>query len=373
MATANAVAGARAQYHTEAATAAASLSRGHGYDPNLCPGFRFELAQDPSSGAAGVDYAIQQVTHRASDESWIGGAAPTSFDCDFACFPQTLPWREPLTVARPQMTGIFSGIVLGEGGEEIHADHLARVKVRPLFDHRNDTVASMAIWVRLLNAWSGDRWGWQHLPRVGTEVGLSFMSGDCDNPVVMGCFYHEQQPPVFAVPAEQTKQGFRSRSTQGGGAADYNELSFDDRLGAELMLAHAQKDLRVEVERDQTDVIGRNRSVTTAGDDTLTSTAGQIAVSAEAGSVTVTAATRLVLRCGASTVTLTPEGVSISAPAVTVMSDAGIVADAGADVEIAAGGAMQLVAGGDLSITGGGATTIETSDAAGVVCLPFPS
>ena len=372
MTTSNAVAADRARFETEAATAAASLCRGHGFDPNLCPGFRFELAVDPASGAEGVEYAVHEVRHSARDETWIGGSTMSAFDCNFACFPQSTTWREPLTISRPTMLGVFPAVVLGEGGEEIHADALARIKVRPLFDHRQETVASMAIWVRVLHAWAGDRWGWQHLPRVGTEVGISFMSGDCDNPVVVGSFYNEQMPPVFAIPAEQTKQGFRSRSTLDGGTAEYNELSFDDRRGQEKLLIHAQRDHALEVERDQTDTIGRDRSVATERNDTLASRTGDISITADTGAITITAARTIVLRCGASTVTITPASISITSPAVSVMAEGAIVADAGGAVEIGAAGAIELVAGGDISLTGAGAVTIETADPAGVVCLPYP-
>ena len=230
----------------------------------------------------------------------------------------------------------------------------------------------MAIWVRVLHAWAGDRWGWQHLPRVGTEVGISFMSGDCDNPVVVGSFYNEQMPPVFAIPAEQTKQGFRSRSTLDGGTAEYNELSFDDRRGQEKLLIHAQRDHALEVERDQTDTIGRDRSVATERNDTLASRTGDISITADTGAITITAARTIVLRCGASTVTITPASISITSPTVSVMAEGAIVADAGGAVEIGAAGAIELVAGGDISLTGAGAVTIETADPAGVVCLPYP-
>lgn len=325
----------RARFHSEAAESHAALHHGHGYDPNLCPGFRFDLASDPVSGASGVDYAVFEVRHSARDESWVGGGGPSHYDCHFSCFEQKLPWREPLTIRRPTMPGIFSGIVIGEGGEEIHADRLGRIKVRPLFDHREETVASMAIWARVMSPWSGDSFGWQHLPRVGTEVGLSFMSGDCDNPVVVGCFYHEQSPPVFAIPTEQTKQGFRSRSTHGGSASTFNELSFDDRHGQEMLYVRAQKDMgsdilrdqSLTIGRDQTDTVKRHRNTTINNNETLTSLEGNITVtadkgdlsmSADAGIVTINAAKNLVLRCGGSTITMTPGEISINAPHVKI-------------------------------------------------------
>ena len=314
----NQIAGDRARYRMEAAEAAASIRHGHGFDPNLCPGFRFLLARDPCTGGENVDHAIVGTRHTAVDETWIGGSSVPDYDCHFTCISQSVTWRDEFSIPRPAMTGIFSAIVLGEAGEEIHADSLARIKVRPLFDHRKDTVASMAIWVRILHAWSGNTWGWQHLPRVGTEVGISFMNGDPDNPVVVGCFYNQEMLPVFPVPAQQTKQGFRSRSTLHGGTQDYNELSFDDRKGSELVLLHAQKDLRLEVEHDQAAVIGNDRTVDTTGDDSLTSQTGNIAITALRGSVTISATTDVTLRVGENAITITPLGIHIRTTALVI-------------------------------------------------------
>ena len=322
MTTDNAVAADRARFRQEAAEASAALCSGHGYDPNFCPGFRFTLATDPITGARSVEHVIHSVVHTAADDTWLGGAGEASFESSFVCFRQAVTWRDDLSIPRPAMTGVFSAIVLGEPGEEIHSDRLARVKVQPLFDHRKDTTAAKSIFVRILHAWAGDGWGWQHLPRVGTEVGISFMNGDPDNPVVVGCFYHDENLPPFPAPAEQTKQGFRSRSTLRGRTRDYNELSFDDRAGQEVVLLHAQKDHKVEVENDQDVEIGRDRTVVTIRDDSLTSRTGAVSITAAAGAVTVTAATTLTLRVGASSIVLTPAGIRIATPALSIQAPA---------------------------------------------------
>jgi type VI secretion system secreted protein VgrG len=269
------------------------------------------------------------------------------------------------------MTGIFSAIVLGESGEEIHADPLARIKVRPLFDHRKDTVASMAIWVRILHAWSGNTWGWQHLPRVGTEVGISFMNGDPDNPVVVGCFYNQDMQPVFPVPAQQTKQGFRSRSTLRGTREEYNELSFDDRKGDELVLLHAQKDHKIEVENDQNATIGNDRTVITTNNDRLISKQGNVTITASEGSVTISAATEITLTVGASSIVMTPDSISLETTGAVSISAAGAVTtEAGGDVNTSAAGLISLEAVGDVNIEGT-AVTIEALDGE-VDCIPFP-
>jgi type VI secretion system secreted protein VgrG len=375
----NQIAADRARFRMEAAEATASVRHGHGFDPNLCPGFRFTLALDPFSGAENVDHAIRSTVHRAFDETWIGGTSVPDYDSDFTCFLQSTTWRDEFTIPRPAMTGIFSAIVLGEAGEEIHADSLARIKVQPLFDHRKDTVASMAIWIRILHAWSGNRWGWQHLPRVGTEVGISFINGDPDNPVVVGCFYNQEMQPVFPVPAEQTKQGFRSRSTLHGGTQDYNELSFDDRKGDELVLLHAQKDHRIEVEHDQKTTIGNDRAVQTTNNDSLIAQNGSITITASTESVSVTAATMIKLTVEGTSIVLTPGSISLETEgaislsaggAIAISAGAAVTTEAGADVNTSAAGLVTIEAIGDVNIAGT-AVTIEAADGA-VTCLPMP-
>jgi len=327
MTTENDVARDRARYALEATAAQAGLASGTGYDPQFCPGFRFKMERNPASG--GSDFVVHSARHVARDESWLGGTAPSRYEVTFTAFANSLPWRDTATLRRPVMPGIYSAVVLGEGGEEIYVDPLGRIKVRLLFDHRQDTSASMAIWARMLHPWAGNKWGWQHVPRVGTEVGVSFMSGDCDNPVVLGCFYHEQARPVFDLPAEKTKMGFRSRSTMRGGTADFNELSFDDALGQEMLFMHAQRDYTLEVERDQGVDIGRDRATVIERNETLNSREGNIHVEADSKTVTIKAAQSIRLVCGTSCITLTPEGISIEGTKVSVEGGAEVVIKGG--------------------------------------------
>ena len=345
MTTDNQIAGDRARFRIEASEAEAVLRSGHGYDPEFCPGRRFTLAKDPFTEAEGIDHAIHSVEHKAVDDTWITGGAEPEYENSFTCLLQSVPWRDPLSIPRPAMTGIFSAIVLGNPGEEIHADPIGRIKVRLLFDHRKETVAGMAIWARVMQPWSGNTWGWQHLPRVGTEVAVSFMNGDPDAPVIVGCFYHEEMRPVFPIPEQQTRQGFRSRSTLRGTTQEFSELSFDDRKGQELVFLHAQKDLTTEVEHDQSLTVTNNRTVRIGQDETvtvgqnhsLTSSSGNITITATLGQVEITALTTLTLRVGPTSISLTPEGVNIMTPG-TVTTEAlevNIMAATSVDIETA--------------------------------------
>ena len=75
---------------------------------------------------------------------------------------------------RPVMAGIHSAVVIGDSGEEIHSEEYARVKVSFFWDHRKDVTADNGVWVRLIQPWAGNTWGWQSLPRVGCEVAVAF-------------------------------------------------------------------------------------------------------------------------------------------------------------------------------------------------------
>ncbi len=322
--TENGIASNRARFRIESAEALSALRHGHGYDQEFCPGFRFTLAKDPFTEAEGIDYALQSVSHQATDHTWIGGAERPSYENDFTCFLQKTTWREPARNTRPPMTGIFSAIVIGNEGEEIHADSLARIKVRLLFDRRKETVASMATWVRVMQPWSGNTWGWQHLPRVGSEVAVAFMDGDPDSPVVVGSFYNQSQRPVFAIPDEQTKQGFRSRSTLHGGTQDYSEWSIDDKKGQELVFLHAQKDLTTEVENDQKLTVDRDRTVVVKRDETVTVTRNH-SLTSLTGEVTIEAAVALTLKVGTNTIRMTPAGIKVNGVTLDLQAEAALL------------------------------------------------
>ncbi|MBV9654292.1 MAG: type VI secretion system tip protein VgrG [Acetobacteraceae bacterium] len=374
-------AGGMARLRMEAAEAAAGLFQGTGFDQAFVPGGKFTISRDPFDGARDVEYFIQAVAHRAQDESWLTGGAEPSYSNSFTAAPSRVTWRQPLATPRPVMAGIHAAIVLGNSGEEIHSERLARVKIRFFWDHRSDAVADQACWVRVLQPWSGNSWGWQHLPRVGTEVAVGFMDGDPDNPVVVGCLYNGDMQPVFAVPGEQTKSGMRTRSSTQGGTSDFSEFSFDDKKGNELVFLHAQKDLTTEVENDQslkvdhcrtvtvqqdeTVAIGNNQSIkvqanrtveVTQGDDTLAVKAGNLkhttlqdyAVKSDTGNVTVEALQSIVLKVGENSLKIDQMGVTINGMIVKVQGQMslqlqGLMSQLGGDAMLTLKGGIMML------------------------------
>src|SRR5215471_8780811 len=99
----------------------------------------------------------------------------------------------------------------------------------------------------------------QHLPRIGQEVVVSFLDGDPDRPLVIGSVYNSDSMPPYALPDLQTQSGVKSRSTASGTAENFNELRFEDKKGSEEIYLHAEKDMQVVVENNQTISVGATK------------------------------------------------------------------------------------------------------------------
>jgi type VI secretion system secreted protein VgrG len=276
----------------EAAEATSALSQGCGFNPAFLPGARITVSE--RAGEDGSDFMLARASHHATDDTWRNGANPPSYGNSFAAFPAKMPWRPEPTLPPPRMDGVYSAVVIGPNGQEIHTDKLGRVKLRFQWDRRQDATPGGAIWVRVMQPWAGPNLGWSFVPRVGSEVAVAFMDGDPERPVVVGQLHNGNCATPWPLPDQKTRSGIRTRSTLAGGTDDYSELSFDDRKGSEEVLLHAQRDLKVEVEHDRSTTIKQ-------GNDTLT----------VQGAVSVEAMESITLKVGENSIMIDQSGVLI--------------------------------------------------------------
>jgi type VI secretion system secreted protein VgrG len=269
----------RSTWSMEAAEAAVSLYHGGSRFAPLFAGGKFTIETKPSPGPFDGTYALRSVDHHAVDDTWLNQGAAPQYSNTFSALPFSVPWRQPIATPRPRMEGIHTALVLGpqhgkdadiksQDGEEIHTDDLGRVKVRFYWDHRGEATGGDAVWARVIQPWAGKGWGAQFIPRVGTEVAVAFVDGDPDRPIVVGGLYNGRDTPIYSK-ADKTKSGFRSRSSLKGGASEFNELTFDDKKGSEIVYTQAQKDQKTYVKNDQTLTIDNCRIVTVKKDETV--------------------------------------------------------------------------------------------------------
>src|SRR5262245_65187005 len=73
--------------------------------------------------------------------------------------------------------------------------------------------------------------------------------------------------PPYALPANKTQTGIKTRSSLGAGAANFNEIRFEDKKSSEQLLIHAERNQDIEVENDETHWVGHDRKKTIDHDE----------------------------------------------------------------------------------------------------------
>src|SRR5438874_4691503 len=108
------------------------------------------------------------------------------------------------------------------------------------------------------------------IPRIGQEVIVDFLEGDPDEPIITGCVYNAEEMPPYALPANMTQTGLKSRSSKGGSPANFNEIRLEDKKGSEQLYIHAEKNEDIVVEHDKTENVGHDETISIGHDRTET-------------------------------------------------------------------------------------------------------
>jgi type VI secretion system secreted protein VgrG len=350
------------------------LSRGGSNCRQLTSGHKFTLEKHFNGDGP---YVLTKIRHTAtgSGDYRAGETLAFRYENRFECIPSALPFRPSQDTPKPIVQGSQSAVVVGPAGEEIFTDKYGRVKVQFHWDREGKMNQDSSCWLRVTTSLAGRQWGMIHIPRIGQEVLVDFLEGDPDQPVVIGSVYNADMMPPFALPGEKTQSGIKTRSTLGGNPETFNELTFDDKKGSELVYLRAEKDYTLAVENCDSHWVGSDRSKTIDHDETTmvhhdrTETVDNNETITIHGSRTETVDQN-------ETITISQnrtENVSInetvtigSAQTLTVgaartMTVGGAETDTvGGAMIVSVGGAYTLNVGGALSITVGGGVTIST-------------
>jgi type VI secretion system secreted protein VgrG len=253
----------------EEAEAGYDTVRGHGTCSTFTPGGKFTLAGHDYAGEK-KGYVITSITHSGRDESYITGPGGKQiYENKFTCIPDSVVFRPARATARPVVHGPQTAVVVGPKGEEIYTDKYGRVKVQFFWDRQGKKDENSSCWVRVAENWAGKNWGMVFNPRIGQEVVVDFLEGDPDRPIITGRVYNAEQMPPYALPANQTLSGLKTRSSKGGGEDNFNEIWFEDKKGEEEIYIRAEKDLTHYTKNDQWDRVDHDRNTVIGNDETL--------------------------------------------------------------------------------------------------------
>jgi type VI secretion system secreted protein VgrG len=216
------------------------------------------------------EYLIVAANYDLSFENYesLPEAGGTGYRCSFAAMPSAQQFRPKRITPKPFVQGPQTAVVVGPGGEEIYTDKYGRVKVQFHWDRRGKKDENSSCWIRVSHPWAGKGWGAISNPRIGQEVIVDFLEGDPDQPIITGRVYNAEQMPPYDLPGNKTQSGIKSRSSKGGGGANFNEIRMEDLKGSEQVFIHAEKNQDIEVENDESHWVGHDRTKTIDHDET---------------------------------------------------------------------------------------------------------
>lgn len=197
------------------------------------------------------------------------GGGAVELTSSFRCMPSSVPFRPRRKTPKPEIRGPQTAIVVGAAGEEIWTDQHGRVKLQFHWDRYGQSNETSSCWVRVSQAWAGEKWGSIHVPRMGQEVIVEYIDGDPDRPIVTGRVYNGDRPVPYDLPENATQSGIKSRSSTGGKPANFNEIRMEDKKGSEELYLHAEKDQTNIVENDESTQVGHDRKEEVGNDEDI--------------------------------------------------------------------------------------------------------
>ncbi len=318
----------------------------------LVAGGKHDIAEDQMKPTHNkiVMVAINQSIHDSQDTKT--GASYHS--CSFTAIPSDVNYRPHRSTPRPIIPGTQRAVVVGPSGNEIYTDEHGRIKVQFMWDREGKKDAKSSCWMRYMQQWAGPGYGAQWIPRIGMEVLVSFLEGDPDQPVVIGCLYNGANKVPLELTGRETQSGWRTVSSKGAGKRQ--EFLFEDKAGSEEIYMYGQRNHRVVFDEDESIKIGKNqassiganqstevggnRDIKVTGDQKTDATgnidvvsmqdirasaaAGTVKYSMSNGMFVLEAAMSMTLKAGASSINIGPAGISITgAPMVLINSGGG--------------------------------------------------
>ena len=210
----------------------------------------------------------------------LGSIQQYEYIAEFEATPPGTVYIPSYKVTKPIIPSSVTAIVsdgsplevLPSHENTIDIDKLGRIRVIFYFEPNYPTTC----YLRFTNFSSGNGWGSQFIPRVNTEVIVNFLNGDPDRPIAIGSLYTGNNKIPYDVPATKTQSYIKTQSMPGTNKT-YNLLLFEDKAGKELVHMRAQldhklhvlRDSQVNIDRNETMVIGVDRDETVGHNDTI--------------------------------------------------------------------------------------------------------
>ncbi|MFP5230386.1 MAG: type VI secretion system Vgr family protein [Acidobacteriota bacterium] len=250
----------------DASDAAAVVVGGSSNAIPMTSGYTFTISEYPQE-ALNTKYLLTRVEHSVQQlPPYRTRTAPPPFPYTnrFVAIPSSITYRPPLKTDKPVVHGMHTAEVVTMSAEDSFVDKYGRVCVQFWWDRARNPHSHSPdnTLLRVAQSWAGKGWGTYFWPRTGDEVLVDFLEGDPDQPIVVGSVYNGVNMPKYDPAGQYTLSGVLTRSSKGGGAANANELRFEDLKGKEQIFMNAERDYDLHVEHDWHTLVGNEQHTT---------------------------------------------------------------------------------------------------------------
>jgi type VI secretion system secreted protein VgrG len=226
--------------------------------PGMTPGFSFEL-KDHHCAQFNKEYVVYSVEHFYD----MNAANGYVYFNNFQAFPKGVEFRPMRKTPKPRIHGNQTAIVVCASGEEILRNEHAAIKVHFHWDQigKDKDNEESSCWIRVAQTLAGSSWGSVFIPRVGQEVVVSFLEGDPDRPLVVGCVYNDHYMPPYSDKEDSMKMGLKTDTFKKD--EGFNEIRINDEADKEEIFVRAKKDVYISI------FYSRKTEIEEKGGDTL--------------------------------------------------------------------------------------------------------
>ena len=210
---------------------------------NLTPGFSFKLTDHHLTkfNKEYIAYNVEHFYEATASKGYI-------YKNNFKAFPKDTEFRPLRKSRKPRIYGTQTAIVVCPAGEEIYRNEHCCVKVHFHWDQvgKDKDTDDSSCWIRVAQLCAGNSWGAIFIPRVGQEVVVSFIEGDPDRPLIVGCVYNDHFMPPYSD-TEAMLSCIKSAIFKDDEGKKFNEIRLNDEKDKEEIYVHAEKDMHVHI------------------------------------------------------------------------------------------------------------------------------
>ena len=187
------------------------------------------------------------------------------FFTTFEAIPSDIIYKPQRSIVKPRISGTLTAIVSGGNADttehvnEIDVDEEGRIRVLFHFEENK----GVSTYLRVMQPYAGDNYGFLFLPRVNSEVLVGFKNGNPNEPIILKTLPNGENEQPYPLPAHKAKSFIRTASYPAyADHLGYNEILFDDRKESERFALRAQRDHELYAKNDlRADIV--NNKITT--------------------------------------------------------------------------------------------------------------